>query len=202
LRKLALFATVFAFAILSTAAFAQQADIGFGFGTITSPGSASCSVNSSGFFVCPEKGGLYPNISADVIFRRRIGFAYDITWRGGQGAYPGTGQPYRPIINTFDAIYQPRISKKVGLDLKAGIGIQSTRFYSNQYVCGFTGCINYNTSSHFLFNAGAGLRYYVWNHVFVRPEVVYYGIHNNTSDFSGSNVFRVGATIGYTIGPD
>jgi hypothetical protein len=197
LRKFALIAAVFAFAILSTAAFAQQGDVGFGFGTIMSPGAAQCNSISG----CPEKGGLYPNVSADVIFHRRIGFAYDVTWRGGQGAYGGPGgQPFRPIINTFDAIYQPRVSKKVGLDLKAGIGIQSTRFYSGNYVCGFTGCINYSTSDHFLFNVGGGIRYYVWNHMFVRPEVNYYAIHNNTADFSSNNVIHVGATIGYTIG--
>lgn len=200
MRKFALIAAVFAFAILSTAAFAQQGDVGFGFGTIMSPGSSSCSISSiTGYPVCPEKGGLYPNVSADVIFHRRIGFAYDVTWRGGQGAYPYSGQPYRPIINTFDAIFQPRLGKKVGLDLKGGIGIQSTRYYSNNYVCSFT-CSNYVTSDHFLLNVGGGIRYYVWNHVFVRPEVNYYWIHNNTVDFSGNNVIHVGATIGYTIG--
>jgi hypothetical protein len=49
---------------------------------------------------------------------------------------------------------------------------------------------------------GGGIRYYVWNHVFVRPEVRYYHIVNNTDVFSSDNVFRVGASIGYTIGPD
>jgi hypothetical protein len=49
---------------------------------------------------------------------------------------------------------------------------------------------------------GAGLRYYVHGHIFVRPEVRYYKIFNNTVDFTSGNVIRVGASIGYTIGPD
>jgi opacity protein-like surface antigen len=49
---------------------------------------------------------------------------------------------------------------------------------------------------------GAGVRYYVWHHFFVRPEVRYYHIQNNTDEFNSSNIFRVGGSIGYTIGPD
>ena len=49
---------------------------------------------------------------------------------------------------------------------------------------------------------GAGFRYYVWHHlphVFVRPEAHYYHVHNNQG-FNSSNVFRIGASIGYTFG--
>jgi hypothetical protein len=204
LRKFVFFfAAVFAVSFVASFASAQQADAMFGFGTIESPGATSCGFNSAGYTVCPEKGGLYPSVSADVIFHRRIGFAYDVTWRGGQGAYPSTGQPYRPIINSFNAMYQPRIGRKLGLDLQAGVGIQSTRYYGYTAT---TGCVYFgacfNSSEHFLVHVGGGVRYYVWNHVFVRPEVHYYQIHNNTDDFSGNNVLRVGASIGYTIGPE
>jgi hypothetical protein len=200
LRKFVLFfATVFAFSFLASFASAQQADAMFGFGTIESPGSTSCGFNSSGYTVCPEKGGLYPSISADVIFHRRIGFAYDVTWRGGQGAYPETGQPYRPVINDFNAIYEPRLAKKVSLDLMAGVGVQSTRFYTYT-TCTYLYCTDFNSNHNFLVHVGGGIKYYVWNHVFVRPEFHYYEIHDNTNNFSGNNVIRIGGSIGYTIG--
>jgi hypothetical protein len=48
---------------------------------------------------------------------------------------------------------------------------------------------------------GGGIRYYVWHHLFVRPEIHYYHIQNNV-EFNTDNLFRVGASIGYTIGPD
>ena len=51
-------------------------------------------------------------------------------------------------------------------------------------------------------DVGGGIRYYVWGHVFVRPEGHFYHIVNNTAEFSNNNVIRVGASIGYTIGPD
>ena len=109
-------------------------------------------------------------------------------WRGGQGSY--FGQPYRPIITDFNAIYQPSLSKKVGLDLFGGIGVQSTRFYGYQptYSCYALGAC-FSSNHNFLVDAGAGVRYYVWGPVFVRPELHYYHIVNNTNDFSNNDGF-------------
>jgi len=171
-----------------------------GFGTIMSSGSTACGANSC---VIPEKGGLYPSISADVIFHKRVGFNFEASWRARQGDYAGLGIPFRPIIFDFNGVYQPHLSKKVGVDLMGGIGWQSTRFYGYQPTsnCVFFGAC-YTSSNHFLVDVGGGIRYYVRGHVFVRPEAHFYHIVNNTSDFSSNNVVRVGASIGYTIGPD
>jgi hypothetical protein len=199
LRKLALLAPILGFLFFSNFASAQQGDAMFGFGTLMSSGS--CSLTTG---LCPEKGGLYPSVSADVIFHKRIGFGFETSWKASQGAYGGTGgQPFRPILTDFNAVYQPRISKKVGLDLMGGVGWQSTRFYgySADTSCIYFGAC-YSSSHHFLVDVGGGIRYYVWNHVFVRPEAHYYWVDNNTNDFSSNNLFRVGASIGYTIGPD
>jgi hypothetical protein len=198
LRKFAFFTTIFVFSLLSTFASAQQADAMFGFGTITSPGSPSCGTTSAGY-VCPETGGLYPSVSADIIFHRRIGFAYEVSWRGGQGAYPASDQPYRPILNDFNAIYEPRFGKKWSVDVMGGIGVQSTRFYTYP-TCSYFYCTNFNSEHNFLVHIGGGIKYDFWGHAFIRPEVHYYNINNNTENFSGNNVFRVGASIGYTIG--
>ncbi len=194
MRKLALLAPVLAVLFSCHFAAAQQGDIAFGGGTLMS--SSSCSLVT---FVCPEKGGFYPTVSADVIFHKRVGFDFESTWKGSQGSY--YGQPFRPILFGFNGMYQPRLGKKVGLDLLGGIGWQSTRFYLPYCTNGFT-CSNYTSNNHFLVDVGGGIRYYVWNHVFVRPEVRFYHIMNNTDVFSSDNVFRVGASIGYTIGPD
>jgi Outer membrane protein beta-barrel domain len=202
LRRLAFLATAVLFLFLASFASAQQGDAMIGFGTVVSPSNNGCGYyGGSGNYVCPEKGGLYVNVGGDVIFHRRFGAAFDIAWRGGQGNYEGTGQPYRPILFAFNGVYQPRISKKLGADLLGGIGWQSTRFYGYTYNtnCVYFGAC-YNSSNHFLIDAGAGLRYYFWHSMFVRPEVRYYYILNNTSDFSSNNVIRVGASIGYTIG--
>lgn len=197
---LAIVAALFLFANLATA---QQGDASFGLSALTAPGASGCNVNSvSGFFTCPQKGGVYPTIGADVIFHKRLGVGFDVAWRGGQGDYGGTGIPYRPILIDFNGVYQPKLGKRAGLDLVGGIGFQSTRFYSSNYTCSFFSCTNFVSSHHFLIDVGAGLRYYVWGHVFVRPEVRYYWVNNNTVDFTNVNLVRIGASIGYTIGPE
>jgi hypothetical protein len=197
LRKLALLAPVFAFLCIAQLASAQQGDVMFGGGTLLSSESG-CTITAG----CAEKGGFYPSVSADVIFKKRIGFGFETAWKGSQGSYGGPGgQPFRPILTDFNAVYQPSLNKKVGLDLMAGIGLQSTRFYG---FTNTTNCIYFNacftSSHHFLVDIGGGVRYYVWRAVFVRPEVHYYHIVNNTNDFSNNDVIRVGASIGFTIG--
>jgi len=203
LRKYAVIAVLFAFFAVAHSASAQQADATLGFGALLSPSGGSCTTDPiTGFPYCPQKGGVYPAVGADVIFHRRIGFGFDVAWRGGQGNYGGSGLPYRPILLDFNGVYQPKLSKKAGLDLVGGIGWQSTRFYSANYQCNYFSCTNFVSSHHFLIDVGAGVRYYVWGHMFVRPEVRYYWINNNTADFTSNSVIRVGGSIGYTIGPE
>jgi hypothetical protein len=200
LRKLAILAPVCAFLFLAQFASAQQADIMFGGGTLLSSSNNNSSLAPS------ENGGTYLNIDGDVVgFKKRIGFNIGTAWRASQGDYgTGSGITFRPILTDFNALYQPRLGKKVGLDLFGGIGIASSRFYVPQIVsCNIgSGCINYTSSNHFMEDLGGGIRYYVWHHFFVRPEVHYYHIQGNTDQFTSNNAVRVGASIGYTIGAD
>jgi opacity protein-like surface antigen len=205
LRKLAFLAPICACLFLAPFASAQQGDIMFGGGTLLS--SAPSSSNS---FLPAERGGTYLNVSGDVVgFKRRLGFNIETAWRASQGDYAGENVTYRPILTDFNALFQPRLGKRAGLDLFGGIGIASTRFYVPAIVScsSFSGCINYSSSDHFMEDLGAGLRYYVWHHVFVRPEIHYYHIQSNNNvqnngAFNSDNVFRVGASIGYTIGSE
>ena len=197
MRKLALFAPLFAFLLLTQFASAQQGDVFIGGGTLTSSGSC----NSNG--QCPEKGGLYINIGGDVVFHKDVGVNVETAWRATQGVYISGIENYRPILTDFNLLYQPHLGKRAGLDLMAGIGAGDTRFYAPGPSC--TGCVNYVSTDHFMEHLAGGIRYYVWHHVFVRPEIHYYHIQNNNNInnngfFSSNNVFRVGASVGYTFG--
>jgi hypothetical protein len=204
LRKLVLLAPVFALLFCCHFAAAQQGDIMFFGGTLLSPSPS----NQLALGNIAEKGGAYLGVGGDVIgFKKHLGFGIETSWRASQASYFGY-ESYRPILTDFNAVFQPKLGKKVGLDLFGGIGIASTRFYvpyatSCSY---FSGCINYTTNDHFMQDLGGGIRYYVWHHVFVRPEVHYYHIDGNSNvnsgGFSSDNIFRVGASLGYTIGSD
>ena len=141
---------------------------------------------------------------AHIVFKNRLGAAFDVNWKASQGEFGGPGgQPYRPLLFDFNGVFQPRLGKKAGLDLFGGIGWQSTRFYGYQPTNGcvyFVAC--YTSSNHFLVDVGGGLRYYVWGHMFIRPELRYYQIVNNTDNFTSGHIIHVGASIGYTIGPE
>lgn len=202
MRKLVLFAPFVSLLFFVQMGSAQQADFFIGGGTAL----ASTPTNAALFFQPPaEKGGAYINLGGDVVgFKRRFGFNIETAWRASQGPYAGENETYRPILTDFNALYQPKLGKKLGLDLMGGIGVAATRFYvpaivSCSYFSG--GCINYTSSDHFMEHLGVGVRYYVWHHFFVRPELHYYHIQNNV-EFNSDNMFRVGASIGYTIGND
>jgi hypothetical protein len=182
---------------LAQFASAQQIDAFLGGGTILSSGT--CNDLSQ----CPEKGGLYINLGGDVVFYKQLGVNVETAWRATQGTYASLGENYRPILTDFNLLYQPRMGKKVGLDLMAGIGSADTRFYEPGASC--SGCQNYLSTDHFMEHLGGGIRFYAWRHVFIRPEVHYYHIQNNNNlnnngYFSTNNVIRVGASIGYTFG--
>ena len=83
----------------------------------------------------------------------------------------------------------------------AGIGGQTLIFYNQFYSCTVPtgGCSTHLNSTHFLVHAGVGIRYSVWRGIFVRPEAHWYFIPNNFQ-FHSDNVFRVGASLGYTFG--
>jgi len=197
LRKLAILAPGCAFLFFAQFASAQQGDIFLGGGTLLS------SSNSNSTFPS-EKGGLFINLGGDVVPFKHFGVNVETAWRATQGVYGSdTGLNYRPILTDFNALYQPRLGKKLGLDLMAGIGAADTRLYEQG--ASEPGVANYLSTDHFMEHLGGGIRYYVWRHVFVRPEVHYYHIQSNNSlsdngVFNSNNLVRVGASIGYTIG--
>jgi hypothetical protein len=197
LRRFAPIASAYTVFLFATLAHTQQVDIALGGSTLMASSPTSSSVN---FQPPSEKGGTYINISGDFVkFKHRLGLNVETAWRYKTGNYEGY-ETYRPIFTDVNALFQPKLGKKLGLDLMGGVGVASTRF-NLVTSCNSPGCINYTSSNHFMEDLGGGIRYYVWRHVFVRPEVHYYHIQNN-QEFNSNNVIRVGASIGYTIGPD
>ncbi|MFZ1010413.1 MAG: hypothetical protein WAN65_26475 [Candidatus Sulfotelmatobacter sp.] len=200
MRKFALAASA-CMVLSATFAYAQQLDFAVSGSTLWSPAAN----NSSEAFQPPaEKHGVYIGLNGDYVGFKypRFGFNVESSWRYKQGNYPFNGETYRPIFTDFNALYQPHISKKLGADLMAGIGIADTRFYipSNSF-CSVPqgGCINYTSSDHFMEHLSGGIRYYFFRRYFIRPEIHYYHIQDNVG-FHSDNVFRGGASVGYTFG--
>lgn len=196
MRKLPLFAFVLVFFAAAHSLHAQQLDGAFGLFTVKAPSNAT--LTSSSFTPQSVGGGAFPAVSADYLFKNHFGIQGEAAWRASQNVYGGY-QPFRPIFYDFNAMYAPYLGKKVELELLGGIGGQSSRFYNAYYQCAFTGCSDYSSSNHFMGHVGGGIRFYVWNRFFVRPEAHAYFTHNNF-EFNSSNSQRYGVSIGYSFG--
>jgi hypothetical protein len=153
-----------------------------------------------GFLPPAERGGVYPSVSAEYISDNHFGLSVEGAFRHHY-AYYNSFQPYRPVLYDVNGVYTSRLARKTRGDFMAGVGGETLMFYNPVYNCNIPtgGCRTYLNSNHFLVHFGVGIRYSVWRNIFVRPEAHWYFIHNNF-EFHSDNVFRVGASIGYTFG--
>lgn len=200
MRKFALLTSACAVLLCASFASAQQFDITAGGSILKSFARVSDSVN---FHPPADTGGIYPSIGFDYVgFRHtRFGLNVETAWRYHHASYYGY-ENYRPIFTDANALFQPKLTKKFGLDVQAGVGVASNRF-DLLGSCGIPGCTNYTGSNHFMEDLGVGVRYRFWHHLphlFVRPEVRYYHIQNNF-EFNSGNVFRAGISLGYSSVP-
>src|SRR5258708_690691 len=179
---------------------AQQTDF-----TVGANAVLSSTYNSASQTYLPpaEKGGTYASVSADILFKNRVGFNGEVAFRAKQGLYNGY-QGFRPVFYDFNGVYAPRLGRKVSAELMAGVGGESILFYNRYATCNskyFSGCRTNASSTHFMIHVGGGVRYYFWRSFFVRPEAHLYLIHNNVQ-FNSDYVGRMGVSIGYTLRPN
>ena len=200
LRKLSTVAILCGLFLICGSAYGQQFDVAFGLGGVHAPSTTFTTINglSVRTVSLSQGGGVYPTFSGDFLFHKNFGVGAEISWRATRADFAGIASaPYRPVFYDVNAVYAPRFSR-VSPELLAGIGAESLRFYQNFLNCNAFGCTTSISSNHFMGVAGGGLRLYVWGHMFVRPEVRAYLIHNNV-EFNSNHAIRYGASIGYTF---
>jgi len=188
---------VLACALLASTVSAQQVDFAVGGSTLWSPKNTTALI---GFIPPAEKGGVYPSASLQYLSPRNFGLNAEFSFRYHRAIY-NDFQPYRPFLYDLNAVYAHTFPKNMEGNFMAGVGGQTVLFYNEFGNCNLLagGCrVNLN-STHLLFHAGAGVKYYFWRDFFARPEAHWYYIINNTQ-FHSNNVFRVGVSVGRTWG--
>jgi len=146
-------------------------------------------------------GGFYPSVGGDLIFLPHgLGVGAQVAWRASQQNYFGVGA--RPVFYTFNAVWNPVAPGAVFRpDLAVGIGADNLRIYQGIITCGsFTGCTNHTSNNHLILHAGAGVKVYFSEHLFLRPSVDFYNIKNN-QEYGVPAAWQVGLALGYTLGP-
>ena len=190
MKKLSFLVITFALIfLLGRPALAQQFDLSAGVSGLTGP-SSTPDLQTIG-------GGAYPTFGLDFLFFHNLGVGFNAAFRAKQNLYQGQ-LPFRPFFYDVDAVYAPPLGKRAQLELSAGIGAESLRFYTPSFQCSFTGCTNFVSSNHFLGQFGAAIRFYVTPRIFIRPEAHLYEVHNNI-EFPSSRATRFGVSIGYSF---
>jgi hypothetical protein len=192
-------ALIFGCAVIACAGFAraQEIDVAVGGSTLFSAKTTSA---SEAFQPPAMKGGVYTGASLQYVRPDHFGLIAEFNYRYKKSLYDGY-QTFRPTLYDVNAVYARSISDRSTVHLMAGAGAQTTIFYDvfNTCTSGSGVCKTNDNSTHFLVDVGADLRYTVWRRIFLRPEIRYYRVFNNTQFHSG-NLFRAGASIGYTFG--
>ncbi|MGD1073466.1 MAG: hypothetical protein ABSB15_25425 [Bryobacteraceae bacterium] len=153
-------------------------------------------------FTTPRMGGLFSDFGASFMATKQFGAGADISWRDTQGAYAGLN--YRPLFYNFDGIYQPVKTKRFAPELRLGLGGVHLGYSLNQTACNsFTGCSTategVGSSEHFQMHAEVAARFYVTNHIFVRPAVEAHWV-NDFFQFGSNWVPQYSIGVGYSIG--
>lgn len=198
LRVAALFSFACAAVIaLSSISLGQNIDVAVGGDSMW---GTKASQSSSGHSPESLSGGAYFSVSGDWLLHHRIGVQAEVAWKASRGIYypGGYNQPYRPFFYDANAIWVPKISKRMSAELMAGVGLENTRFYKGTEACTFLTCTNFVSSSHIMEHFGGGLRIYAFHNIFVRPEAHLYLVNHNV-EFSSGHAVRYGVSIGYTF---
>ncbi|HXB21311.1 MAG TPA: hypothetical protein VNV88_08020, partial [Candidatus Solibacter sp.] len=175
MRKLTLIALVGVFLLTGRTVHAQQLDAAFGLSAVHSTSAFDA---SGSFFPQSVGGGVFPTFSADFLLYKHFGVGGEVSWRATRN-FSGGFAPFRPIFYDFDAVYAPPLGKRAALELVAGLGGESIRFYQDFFTCGAFSCSNFVSSNHLLGAVGAGIKLYTVHDIFIRPEARFYFIRHN-----------------------
>jgi hypothetical protein len=197
LRRLLSLAVTTAFLLLITANFAhtQEIDLAATGNTVWSPENKTA---AEGFLPPALKGGVFPGATFQYKWNEHEGFNVEGLYRYHDAVYDGF-QKFRPMMFDANGVYSWKLPHKITLDAMAGIGIDSLIFYNQFYSCGngSAGCTTHLNATHFMVDAGFGLRRYFFRNFFVRAEAHYNFIPNNY-EFHSDSLFRI--SVGYTWG--
>jgi hypothetical protein len=192
------------FLLFTALASAQtRVDAYFGMGTLH-VGSTNQSVDLLGTGTPAQTGpmgGVFGTFGGAVMLKPHFGVGGEMSLRFAQGDYAGLG--YRPIFYDFNGIWTPSVhSKHIMPEFQGGFGGVNLRFYGGGQSCDpFSGtCSDFaGSSNHLQLHASAGLRIYLKEHLFVRPQYDYHWVRNLT-EFASNNVSGFSIAVGYSSG--
>jgi hypothetical protein len=192
------------FSVCANAQTGARIDAYFGLGSARVGSSNQLIDTGTGVStITPSMGGVFGTVGGGVMLTPSLGVGAQVAFRLAQGDYAGLG--YRPVFYDFNGIFTPSLgSRRIMPEFQAGIGGASLRFYgptatSCDYYTGR--CTNFiGSNNHFQLHAAAGLRLYVKDNIFIRPQLDYHWVNNLTNEFKSNSVPTFSVAIGFSAG--
>lgn len=194
-------ASLLALSLYPAIAKAQSLHAYFGMGTVQdgSTGQSLDLLNTGTPLPTPSMGGVFGTLGGGLMIRPSFGIGGEVTFRFDQGDYAGLG--YRPIFYDFNGIWAPTFgTKRVVPEFQGGLGGVSLRFYGGgEYYDPYTGQYSnfLGSYNHFQLHASIGLRFYLSEHIYVRPQFDYRWVNNLSDQFKSDSVPGYNIAIGF-----
>ena len=215
---------LFGISLLALAAFVSSAnaqssvDVNVGFGSawdsasgagLDSAGSlnayGACSPGSADSFclATPKLNGFFLGLGGDIMLYKRLGVGAEYNVQPARSDY-GPLQ-YRQTFYDFNAIYAPVTTKRAELHLLGGVGGARTSFALSQSQCvGTAVCatsvLPVGNANHFQLHTGVGVKIFLTDHIFIRPQFDLHYIPNFTQQFGSTLVPEASVWVGYNFG--
>ena len=175
-----------------------SAYLGVGGAHESSNGAEIETFGDGNLYKTPGMGGVFAQVGASIFVTKHVGIGAEISGKISKGDYAGI--PYRPVLYSFDAIFRPGkfTTKRFVPEIRAGIGVARLRFLPNddQSCAQVPGC---PASNHFQQHVAIATRWYVTDHLFLRPAFDLHHV-NNLVEFGSDWIPRYSFGIGYSIG--
>jgi hypothetical protein len=179
---------------------AQEVNAYLGFGS-AHDSSSDLQINTFGdgtLYKTPTLGGLFMTFGATVFINKHVGVGAELSWKASQGDYAGL--KYRPLFYSFDSIFRPArgSTKRFEPEFRAGLGGERVSYsFDDQQSCDqVPGC---PASTHFQVHLASAARWYLTDHLFLRPALDVHYV-NNYFEFGSNWVPRYSVGIGYDLG--
>ena len=178
---------------------AQEANFYIGAGSAhdSSNGAKIETFGDGSLYKTPNLGGLWGIIGGNVFVNKQVGIGAEVSWKS-QSDYAGI--QYRPSFYNFDAIYQPAKvgTRRLAPEFRLGIGGMRIHYFPDDpsFCDQLEGC---PASHHFQVHFAAAARWYLTDHLFLRPALDVHYV-NNLFEFGSNWVPRYSVGIGYGFG--
>lgn len=183
---------------------AQNVNVYFGVGTAndTSSNQQIDTFSTGTPYTTPKLGGSFLDAGASAMFTKHFGVGGDVSWRATHAAY--TGLNLMPLFYDIDGIWQPMKTKRFEPEIHAGLGGMKLDYTYSQTECNpLSGCATASqgvaSSAHFQGHFAAAARFYLTDHIFIRPAVDTHVVAN-LFQYGRDVVPEYSLGIGYSFG--